>query len=116
MLSEATTTDRGIYSYLMSFPQLAIKVPNLILVYYFESFRRLLYLHIIFLYIYLDIQPSESLSQVAALDIDKLLSKAREISKRVLFNVWESLLKDLGPELVGALPKDTMQQLLTEVS
>ena len=69
-----------------------------------------------FFYICIDIQPSESLSQVAALDIGKLLSKATEISERVLFNVWESLLKDWGPESVGALPKDTMQQLLTEVS
>ena len=45
---------------------------------------------------YLDIQPSECLSQVAAIDIDKLLSKAPEISEKVLFNVWESLLKDWG--------------------
>ena len=65
---------------------------------------------------YLDIQPSESLSQVAAIDTDKLLSKAPEISERVLFNVQALLLKDWGPESVGALPKDTMQQLLTEVS
>ena len=65
---------------------------------------------------YLDIQPSETLSQVAAIDIDKLLSKAPEISEKVLFNVWESLLKDWGPKSAGALPKDTMQQLLREVS
>ena len=68
------------------------------------------------MYIYLDIQSSDSHFQVAAIDIDKLLSKAPEISERVLFNVQESLLKDWGPESVGALPKDTMQQLLTEVS
>ena len=61
-------------------------------------------------------QPSESLSQVAAFNIGRLLSKAPEISESVLFNVWESLLKDWGLESVGALPKDTMQQLLTEVS
>ena len=65
---------------------------------------------------YLDVQPSESLSQVAAIDFDKLLSKAQEISEKVLFNVQETLLKDWGPKSVGALPKDTMQQLLTEVS
>ena len=65
---------------------------------------------------YLDIQPSESLSQVAAINIDKFLSKAPEISKKVLFKVWESLLKDWGPQSVGALPEDTMQQALTEVS
>ena len=64
----------------------------------------------------MDIQPSESLSQVAAFDIGILLSKAPEISESVLFNVQESFLKDWGPESVGALPKDTMQQLLTEVS
>ena len=50
MLLEATTTNQGIYTYIMSFPQLAIRVPNLILAYYFESFPRLLYLHI---YIYI---------------------------------------------------------------
>ena len=31
MLSEATTTDQGTYSYIMSFPQFAIRVPDLIL-------------------------------------------------------------------------------------
>ena len=31
MLSEATTTNQGIYSYIMSFPQFAIRVPDLIL-------------------------------------------------------------------------------------
>ena len=114
MLLEATTSDQDIYPYIMSFPQLAIRVPNLILVYYFDSFPRLLYLHIFFIYI--DTQPSESLSQVAALDIDKLLSKTPEISERFLFNIWESLFQDWGPKLGGALPEDTMQQLLTEIS
>ena len=31
MLSEATTTDQGTYSYIMSFPQCAIRVPDMIL-------------------------------------------------------------------------------------
>ena len=69
-----------------------------------------------YLFLYIDTQPSESLSQVAAFDISRLLSKASEISEGVLFNVQESFLKDWGPDSVGALPRDTMQQLLTEVS
>ena len=62
-----------------------------------------------------DTQPSENLSQIDAFNISRLLSKVPEISKIVLFNVHESLIKDWGPESVGALPEDTMQQLLTEV-
>ena len=60
-------------------------------------------------------QPSGDLSQVAAFDISRLLSKVPQISESVLFNVHESLIKDWGSESVGALPEDTMQQLLTEV-
>ena len=85
-----------VFTHTLSFPQFAIRVLNLILVYYFESFSKLLHLYT-FLYICIDIQPSDSLSQIAALDIGKLLPKAPEISERVLFNVWESLLKDWGP-------------------
>ena len=62
-----------------------------------------------------DTQPSESLSQVTAFDISRLLSKAPQISESVLFNICMSLIMDWGPESVGALPDDTMQQLLTEV-
>ena len=73
--------------------------------------------HYIIFIVYVHLQGHiKSLSQVAALNIVKLLSKAPEISERVLFNVQESLLKDWHPESVGALPEDTMQQLLTEVS
>ena len=59
---------------------------------------------------------SESLSQVVAFNVSQLISQAPEISEKVLFNVHESLLKDWGPESVGALPEDTMQQQLTELS
>ena len=112
MLSEATTTDRGTYPYIMSFPQFAIRVPDLILLNTLSPFLS----YCIYYFLYIDIQPSESLYQVAALDIDRLLSNAPEISESDLFNVWESLLKDWGPETVGVLPEDTMQQLLTEAS
>ena len=74
MLSEATTTDQGTYSYIMPFRQFAIRVPDLIL---FNTLSPFLGYCIYFLYI--DIQPSESLSQVAALNIGRLLSKAPEI-------------------------------------
>ena len=57
----------------------------------------------------------DNLSKVAAYDIDKLLSKASEISTGVIFNIWHSLLKEWGPESLGVLPEDTMQKLLTEV-
>ena len=62
-----------------------------------------------------DKQPTESLTMVAAFDVDKLLSKASTISEGAIFNVWQSLLKEWGPESLGVLPEDTMQQLLMEV-
>ena len=111
MLLEATATNQGTYSYSISFPQFSIRTPDLIL---FNILSPFLGYCIFFLLV--DTQPSESLSQVAAFDISRLLSMAQEISESVLFNVQESLLKDWGPESVDALPEDTMQQLLTKVS
>ena len=47
---------------------------------------------------------------MAAMDIDSLLSKTPEISKGIIYNIHQSLLKDWRPE---SLPEDTIQQLLT---
>ena len=108
MLSEVTATNQATHLYIISFPQFSIRTLDLILCNIFSPFPG-------YLFLLADTQPSESLSQVAAFDISRLLSKAPQISNSVLFNVRESLIKDWGPESIGALPEDTMQQLLTEV-
>ena len=53
-------------------------------------------------------QPTESLVNVAAFDVDRLFSKASSINEGVLFNVWKSLLKAWGLESLSTLPEDTM--------
>ena len=62
-----------------------------------------------------DEQPADNLSKVAAMDIDSLLFKTSEISKGVMYNIHQSLLKEWGPESLGVLPEDTIQQFLTGV-
>ena len=59
--------------------------------------------------------PVHSLTKVAACDVDKLFSKASTISEGAVLNIHHSLLKKWGPESLGVLPEDIMQQLLTEV-
>ena len=49
------------------------------------------------------------------MDINILLSKTSEISKGVIYNICQSLLKKCGPKSLGVLPEDTIQQLLTGV-
>ena len=49
------------------------------------------------------------------MDIDSLLSKTSEISKGVIYNIHQSLLKEWGPESLGVLPEGTIQKLLTGV-
>ena len=63
-----------------------------------------------------DKQPTDSLTKVAALDIDNLLIKMPGISKGTLFNVQQALLKEWRPDSLGVLPEDTMQELLTGVA
>ena len=41
--------------------------------------------------------------------------KPPKISKGVIYNICQSLLKEWGPESLGVLHEDTMQQLLTGV-
>ena len=63
-----------------------------------------------------DEQPADNLTEVAALDIDNLLTKTSDISKGVLYNVQQTLLKECSPDSFGVLPEDTMQELLTGVT
>ena len=63
----------------------------------------------------MDKQPSDNLTKLAALDIDNLLTKTPDISKGVLFNVCQAILKEWGPDSLGVLPENTMQELLTAV-
>ena len=67
--------------------------------------------------VFLDVDklPTDSLAKVAAYDIDKLYSKASTISEGAVLNIHHSLLKEWGPESLGILSEDVMQQLLMEV-
>ena len=62
-----------------------------------------------------DKKPADSLTKLAALDVDNLLVKTQGISKGVLFHVQQALLKEWGPDSLGVLLEDTMQELLTGV-
>ena len=61
-------------------------------------------------------KPADNWTRLAALDIDNLLAKTPGISKGVLLHVWQALLKEWGPDSLGVLPEDTMQELLTGVT
>ena len=67
--------------------------------------------------IFLDVDklPVDSLAKVAAYDVDRLFSKTSTISKGAILHICPSLLKEWGPESLGVLPEDVMQQLLMEV-
>ena len=60
-------------------------------------------------------KPTESLKQIAAFDIEKLLSKSAILSENLLLQLWQSLTKEWGAGSVSTLPKDFIQKLLTEV-
>ena len=57
----------------------------------------------------------ESLKQIAAFDVEKLLSKSAILSENLLLQLQQSLTKEWGAGSVSTLPKDFMQKLLTEV-
>ena len=57
----------------------------------------------------------DSLSKIAAFNIEDLLLKLSETSKGVIYNICQSLLKEWGLESLGALLEDIMQHLLMEV-
>ena len=59
-----------------------------------------------------DKSPAEELTSLAAVDIEDILSKTNSISRGVLFNVHQSMLKEWGPVSLGVLLEDRMQELL----
>ena len=54
--------------------------------------------------------------KLAAVDVEDLLSKMKDICKGILFNVQQSLLQEWGPDSLDVYPEDTMQELLTGVN
>ena len=66
---------------------------------------------------FLDIasKPTESLEQIAAFDIEKLLSKSTTLSENLLLQLQQSLTKEWGTGSVGIRPEDFIQKLLIEV-
>ena len=60
-------------------------------------------------------KPMESLKQITAFDIEKLLSKSAILSENLLLQLWQFLTKERGAGSVSTLPKDLVQKLLTEV-
>ena len=59
---------------------------------------------------------ADNIAKLTTLDIDNLFAKTQGISKGVLFNVWQALLKEWGPDSLGVLLEDIMQELLTGVT
>ena len=57
----------------------------------------------------------ESLEQITAFYVEKLLSKSATLSENLLLQLRQSLTKEWGTGSVGTLPKDFIQKLLTEV-
>ena len=53
--------------------------------------------------------PVDSLTKVAAYDVDKLFPKASAISEGAVLNIYHSLLKEWGPESLCILAQDIMQ-------
>ena len=73
-------------------------------------------LNVFYLFTDADKQPADSLINIAALVTYNLLVKMPDISKGVFFNIQQTLFKEWGPESLGVLPEDTMQELLTGVT
>ena len=57
----------------------------------------------------------ESLKQITAFDVEKLLSKLAILSENLLLQLQQSLTKEWGAGSISTLPKDFIQKLLTEV-
>ena len=57
-------------------------------------------------------KPTESLEQIAAFDVEKLLSRSSELSENLLLQLRQSLTKEWGTGSVGTLPEDSVQKLL----
>ena len=59
-------------------------------------------------------KPTESLEQIAAFNIEELLSKSAVLSEKML-QLQQSLTRDWGEGFVSTLPEDFVQNLLMEV-
>ena len=57
----------------------------------------------------------ESLEQITAFDIEKLLSKSAILSENLLLQLQQSLTKEWGAGSISTLSEDFIQKLLTEV-
>ena len=57
----------------------------------------------------------ESLEQIAAFDVEKLLLKSAILNENVLLQLQQSLTKEWGAGFISTLPEDFVQNLLTEV-
>ena len=60
-------------------------------------------------------KPMESLKQITAFDVEKLLSKLAILSENLLLQLQQSLTKEWGAGSISTLPEDFVQNLLTEV-
>ena len=72
---------------------------------------------ILMLLFFLDLasKPMESLKQITAFDVEKLLSNLAILSENLLLQLWQSLTKECGAGSIRTLPKDFIQKLLTDV-
>ena len=62
-----------------------------------------------------DKQLADSLSRVAAFNVEDLLLKSSDISRGTIYNICQLLLKEWGPESLSTLPEDHIQKLMIEV-
>ena len=71
----------------------------------------------IFNFFFLDFasKPMESLKQITAFDVEKLLLKSAILSENLLLQLRQSLTKEWGAGSISTLPKDFTQKLLTGV-
>ena len=60
-------------------------------------------------------QSTESLEQIAAFNVEELLSKSAVLSESMLLQLHQSLTRDWGEGFISTLPEDFVQSLLTEV-
>ena len=83
---------------------------------YILTFLVFLHFHLKFIF-FLDpaSQSTESLEQIAAFDIEELLSKSAVLSESMLLQLRQSLTRDWGEGFVSTLPEDFVQCLLMEV-
>ena len=60
-----------------------------------------------------DKKSADNLTKLAALDLDNLFAETKGITRDVLFKIHQSLLKEWGPDSLGVILEDFMQELLT---